>query len=141
MSFFRELPIELKAIQGTSTLKQADLQSIKTMLDGNSSGAQCERLLTALARYRVTTFEAMRYLDVYCCPARVFQLRKCGYKITTHWEMVITESGGKHIVGSYALDRTACQLNLLSPMPPKKPTQLALQFESELIYLDHKPKS
>ena len=115
----------------TSPEKQADLRSIKAMFTGSSAGAQCERLLTALARYKITTYEAMRYLDVYHCPARVLQLRKRGYKITTHWETVITESGDKHIVGCYVLDSTGGQ-----PMPPapkakpKKPTQLKLQLEA-----------
>ena len=38
----------------TSPEKQADLRSIKAMFTGSSAGAQCERLLTALARYRLT---------------------------------------------------------------------------------------
>lgn len=115
----------------TSPEKQADLRSIKAMFTGSSAGAQCERLLTGLARYKITTYEAMRYLDVYHCPARVLQLRKRGYKITTYWETVITESGDKHNVGCYVLDSTGGQ-----PMPPapkakpKKPMQLKLQLEA-----------
>ena len=46
----------------------------------------------------------MRYLDVYHCPARVLQLRKRGYKIVTHWQTIITESGEKHRVGLYVLE-------------------------------------
>lgn len=115
----------------TSLAKQADLRSINAIFKGSSAGAQCERLLTALARYKLTTFEAMRYLDVYYCPARVMQLRKRGYKITTHWETVITESGEKHIVGCYVLDSTGGQTMPPAPkVKPKKPTQLALQLES-----------
>jgi hypothetical protein len=49
----------------------------------------------------VTTFEAMRFLDVYHCPARILQLRKAGHRITTHWQTVITEAGAKHRVGLY----------------------------------------
>ena len=115
----------------TSPEKQADLRSIKAMFTGSSAGAQCERLLTGLARYKITTYEAMRYLDVYHCPARVLQLRKRGYKITTHWETVITESGDKHIVGCYVLDSTGGQP--IPPAPkakPKKPTQFMLQLEA-----------
>jgi hypothetical protein len=55
----------------------------------------------ALARFSVTTFEAMRYLDVYHCPARILQLRKAGHRITTHWQTVVTEAGEKHRVGLY----------------------------------------
>jgi hypothetical protein len=49
----------------------------------------------------VTTFEAMRYLDVYHCPARILQLRKAGHRIVTHRQTVLTEAG-KNI----ALDST-----------------------------------
>ena len=128
-TYTSELYSAISAI--TSKEKQADLRSINAIFRGSSAGAQCERLITALARYKITTFEAMRYLDVYHCPARELQLRKRGWKITTHWETVITESGDKHIVGCYMLDSTGGQ-----PMPtapkakPKKPTQLKLQLEA-----------
>lgn len=131
MSFFRITTVKVETSKGTSPEKQEDLQGIKAMFNGSSAGAQCERLLTALVWYRLTTFEAMRYLDVYHCPARVFQLRKRGYKITTYWETVITESGDKHIVGCYALDSTGGQPMPLAETPkPKKPSQLTLQFET-----------
>ena len=114
----------------TSPEKQADSRSIKAMFTGSSAGAQCERLLTGLARYKITTYEAIRYLDVYHCSARVLQLRKRGSKITTHWETVITESGDKHIVGCYVLDSTGGQPVPPAPkVKPKKPTQLKLQLE------------
>jgi hypothetical protein len=130
MPIFGILAIKIETSKDTLLEKQADLQRIKTMFDGSSAGAQCERLLTALVLYRLTTFEAMRYLDVYHCPARVFQLRKRGYKITTYWETVITESGDKHNVGCYALDSVGGQPVPLAEMPkPKKPSQLTLQFE------------
>jgi hypothetical protein len=57
-----------------------------------------------LSRFPVTTFEAMRYVDVYHCPARVLQLRKKGWRIATHWQTVITEAGEKHRVGLYLLE-------------------------------------
>lgn len=123
--------IDCDIVTITSPEKQADLRRIKDLFKGSSAGAQCERLLTGLARYKLTTFEAMRYLDVYHCPARILQLRKRGYKITTHWETVITESGDKHIVGCYVLDSTGGQP--VPPAPkdkPKKPTQLKLQLEA-----------
>lgn len=105
----------------TSPEKQADLKSIKLMFKGSSAGVQCERLLTGLARYSITTYEAMRYLDVYHCPARVLQLRKRGYAISTHWEIVMTESGDLHKVGRYVLDSKANQ-----PQKLKKPVPVQL---------------
>ena len=86
-------------------IKQAALIEIRDHAKGTESSAQCDRLLTALHRFPVTTFEAMRFLDVYHVPARVLQLRKRGHEIDTHWLTVQTESGDKHRVGLYALKR------------------------------------
>ena len=90
--------------KATSPDKKAALKSIREQFKGTSSSTQCTRLLEAFARYPVTTFEAMRYLDVYHCPARVLQLRKAGHCITTHWQTVVTEAGEKHRVGLYVLE-------------------------------------
>jgi hypothetical protein len=115
----------------TSPAKQADLRRIIDIFPGSSAKQQMQRLLTALARYRLTTFEAMRYLDVYHCPARVLQLRKRGYKIKTHWEWVQTESGDSHEVGCYVLDSTGGQPVPPAPkVKPKMPTQMKLQLEA-----------
>jgi hypothetical protein len=90
--------------KATSPEKKAALEAIRAESKGTASKAQADRLLEALRRFGVTTFEAMRYLDVYHCPARVLQLRKRGYKIVTHWQTIITESGEKHRVGLYVLE-------------------------------------
>lgn len=74
---------------------------------GNSGDAQCKRLLLRLRTGPITTFEAMRCLDVYHCPARVLQLRKRGHDIATVWERVITEAGVAHRVGKYVLVKEA----------------------------------
>ena len=81
--------------------KRAALEAIRTEFKGTTNNTQCARLVEALARFPVTTFEAMRYLDVYHCPARILQLRKAGHRITTHWQTVVTEAGEKHRVGLY----------------------------------------
>jgi hypothetical protein len=91
----------------TSPDKKADLEAIRAAFKGTASRSQAARLLEALSCYSITTFEAMRYLDVYHCPARVLQLRKQGHKIATHWQTVITEAGVKHRVGLYALESGA----------------------------------
>lgn len=88
----------------TSPEKKAALEAIRAQSKGSESSAQADRLLEALRRFAITTFEAMRYLDVYHCPARVLQLRKRGHKIVTHWQTVITEAGEKHRVGLYVLE-------------------------------------
>ena len=72
---------------------------------GNTGKNQCERLLAALAQFPVTTFEAMRHLDVYHVPARVLQLRKAGHPIVTLRQTVETEAGVPHRVGLYILQR------------------------------------
>ena len=90
--------------KATSPEKKAALEKIRSEFKGAASRSQRARLLEALSRYSVTTFEAMRYLDVYHCPARILQLRKDGYQIATHWQTVETESGETHRVGLYVLE-------------------------------------
>ena len=85
----------------TSLEKKAALEAIRADFKGTSSDTQCALLLGALARFPITTFEAMRYLDVYHCPARILQLRKAGHRILTHRQTVVTEGGEKHRVGLY----------------------------------------
>ena len=87
--------------KATSPEKKAALEAIRDEFKGTGSRSQAARLLEALSRYPITTFEAMRYLDVYHCPARILQLRKAGHRITTHWQTVVTEAGEKHRVGLY----------------------------------------
>ena len=89
--------------KATSPEKKATLEAIRDEFKGTASHSQSARLLEALLRFPVTTYEAMRYLDVYHCPARILQLRQRGHKIITHWQTVITESGEHHRVGLYLL--------------------------------------
>lgn len=93
--------------KATPSEKKAALEAIRAQSKGIDTPTQCKRLLEALARFPVTTFEAMRLLDVYHCPARVLQLRKAGYRIVTHWQTVVTEAGAKHRVGLYVLESGA----------------------------------
>ncbi len=89
----------------TAPGKEEALKALRDELKGTDSRSQSQRLLAALSRFPVTTFEAMRHLDVYHVPARVLQLRKAGHPILTHWQTVITEAGVKHRVGLYVLQR------------------------------------
>lgn len=93
--------------KATSPEKKAALEAIRDQFKGTASRSQAVRLREALSRYSITTFEAMRYLDVYHCPARILQLRKQGYKIATHWQTVMTEAGVRHRVGLYLLESGA----------------------------------
>jgi hypothetical protein len=87
----------------TNPDKEAALKALRDAFKGTDTRTQCERLLEALSRFPVTTFEAMRHLDVYHVPARVLQLRKAGHPIVTLWQTVTTEAGAKHRVGLYVL--------------------------------------
>ncbi len=90
--------------------KTSVLEAIRSKHVGNDCGSQCKRLLEALQKFAITTFEAMRLLDVYYAPARIKELRDDGYKIVTHWQTVITESGQKHRVGLYVLQSSEVTL-------------------------------
>ena len=79
------------------------LHLIRDLHPGVISAVQCARIRTALSQFSITTFEAMRYLDVYDPRARVMQLRNAGDTIDTHWQTVITEAGERHRVGVYTL--------------------------------------
>ena len=95
--------------KATSPEKKAALEAIRDEFKGTASHSQAARLLEALSRYSITTYEAMRHLDVYHCPARILQLRKRGHNIITHWQTVVTEAGVRHRVGLYVLDSGAGQ--------------------------------
>ena len=87
--------------------KQQALQAILEAHPGNTCIVQCQRIRAALSCFSITTFEAMRYLDVYDPRARVMQLRSTGERIETHWQRIPTESGHMHRVGLYVLG--ACE--------------------------------
>lgn len=88
-----------------TTDKQTALRALREEFKGTAAKSQCHRLLEALRRFPLTTFEAMRELDVYHVPARILQLRRAGHVILTLWQTVITEAGVRHRVGLYVLKR------------------------------------
>lgn len=94
----------------TSPEKQLALEAIANEFSGENSYSQRARFLEALSRFPVTTFEAMRYLDIYDPRPRIHELRhKYGYGIKTLRQTAVTESGEKHSVGLYVLDSSANQ--------------------------------
>lgn len=92
-------------IQTTDPEKRSFLQGLVTQTPGSRGGAQTARLLAALSRYPITTFEAMRYLDIYHAPARVLNLRHRGVVIETRRVFVETENGVTHRIGLYVLGK------------------------------------
>ncbi|MFY7863878.1 helix-turn-helix domain-containing protein [Roseateles sp.] len=84
----------------------AHLIAIREAVPGTAARPQRLRLLEAIHRLgHVTTFEASRYLDIYHPPARKRELVKAGYRVITLMRDVITESGKRHRVGLYTLER------------------------------------
>lgn len=105
----------------TSPEKITFLQSCRFATSGNSGQHQRDRLLMALQRYSVTTYEAREYLDIYYPPARVIELRALGYNITTYRQTVFTDNGGKHNVGLYVLESMGNQLQPINTIKPIEP--------------------
>ena len=93
----------------TSDDKRKALASILAAHPGNSCAVQCARIRAALSQFSLTTFEAMRHLDMYDPRARVLQLRKAGENIITAWTRITTESGDLHRVGVYVLGTGAAR--------------------------------
>ena len=105
----------------TSPEKIAFLHSCRFAIAGNTGKHQRERLLMALHRYSVTTYEAREYLDIYHPPSRVIELRALGYNIKTYRQKVFTDNGGKHNVGLYVLESMGNQpqpINTIAPIEP-----------------------
>lgn len=87
--------------------KEAAFKEINEQFSGNNHRQQCRRMLEALHRFPLNTFEASRGLGIYHPPARVLQLRKHGHEINTVWETVEAENSIKHRIGCYVLVREA----------------------------------
>ena len=83
--------------------KREALAAILAEHPGNTCTVQCARIRAALSRFSLTTYEAMRHLDIYDPRARILQLRKAGERIDTHWTQIATEAGHLHRVGVYVL--------------------------------------
>jgi hypothetical protein len=90
----------------TPSQKRHALKALLQQYPGTSCAAQCQRIRAILSQFSVTTFELMRFADVYDPRARVMQLRAQGERIDTHWKTIHTESGDKHRVGVYTLRPT-----------------------------------
>ena len=90
----------------TSSERIEALQVIRDRNKGEASATQRARLLDALQTVgHVTTFEAMRFLDIFDPRPRKLELVREGYAIITTRRVVETESGEKHSIGVYSLVR------------------------------------
>ena len=87
----------------THAITRQALAEILAEHPGTDITARCTRILAALARFALTTFEALRYLDCYDRRARMLQLRHAGNVTRTHWQTAET-GGSKHRVGLYVLE-------------------------------------
>lgn len=89
-----------------ATTRAAALKQILAQIPGNDTAAQRQRVLTAMQTLQsVTTFELMRYLDVYDPRPRIFELRhRHGHRIKTVMRAEQTEAGVLHRVGVYLLE-------------------------------------
>ena len=83
------------------------LKAILAATPGNSAAAQRARLLAAMQQTgHITTFEAMRFLDVYDPRPRKLELLAEGHSVLLSWRHVPTESGRPHRVGVYYIGRS-----------------------------------
>lgn len=91
--------------KATPPEKRAALEAIRAQFKGTDCATQRTRLMEAFkCGLAISTFEAMRYLDIYFPPARIKELRDDGERINTHWECIATESGDLHRIGLYVLE-------------------------------------
>jgi len=90
--------------RSNATKAAAELTLILKQLSGNSARRQRQRLLAAMLEFgSVTTVDATRFLDIIDPRARIFELRRQGYRISTMPVARATECGVVHVVGSYLL--------------------------------------
>lgn len=91
----------------TPEWKKQALRAIASRLKGDDSDTQRKRFKEALQRFPVSTYEAMRYLDIYDPRPRIWELRnKEGLDILTIPIRQQTESGKPHPIGMYVLKLT-----------------------------------
>ena len=93
------------------------LKDIRDAAPGNTGTAQEARILQALSRWSLSTFEASRFLDAYDPRARVMSLRGKGHAIVTSWALVRTECGRLHRIGIYTLQRGRVPAHVEPPRP------------------------
>lgn len=71
----------------------------------------------------MTTYACRRYLDIYCPPARKFDLVQLGYRIETRWQIIRMASGADHRVGVYVLEASCIRSPELAHTNKSSPSQ------------------
>lgn len=83
----------------------AALTDIRDATPGCSARTQEDRLEKALHRWPLTSFEMLKWLDLYDPRARIQGLRLKGLVINRVWVLIETDCGQAHRVGRYAIQR------------------------------------
>jgi hypothetical protein len=81
------------------------LMAIRYSLPGSTARTQEARLEKALRKWSLTTFEMLKWLDLYDPRARIQGLRLAGHEILRTWVVIETDCGQRHRVGRFALQR------------------------------------
>ena len=100
---------EIAPKAGTNEAKIEQLQSIREQYKGESGATHARRILDALRLYRLSTFEARKYLDVPHPAGRVQELRDAGNDIDTLRLSERSEVGRPHCIAVYVLRKEAGQ--------------------------------
>ena len=96
----------MSSLHETTPERIAELHGIRDRFKGDAAATQRDRLLAAMRELGgVTTYEAMRHLDICDPRPRKLSLVRDGYDVVTTWRTAETESGERHRIGVYSLRR------------------------------------
>lgn len=87
--------------------KEQQLITIRNKYKGESRSDQATRLLEALRRFSISTFEARKHLDVMHPAGRVQELREEGNEIETLRYSLPSDIGRPHRIAVYVLRKGA----------------------------------
>jgi hypothetical protein len=97
----------MSSLHDTPPERIAALHRIRDRFKGEASATQGDRLLAAMRELgSVTTYEAMRHLDIYDPRPRKLSLVRAGHDVVMTWRTAQTESGDTHRIGVYSLRRS-----------------------------------
>lgn len=86
-----------------STTTPKDKTSKPNFNDNSAQNQRLKLLDWFFEKNSITTDVARKNLDIFSPAARVFELRKAGYRIKTVWEIWVSEFGIKHRIARYIL--------------------------------------
>jgi len=100
---------DIAPLAGTNEAKAEQLKTIREKYNGETGATHARRILDALRLYRLSTFEARKYLDVPHPAGRVQELREAGNEIDTLRLQECSDVGRPHCIAVYVLRREAGQ--------------------------------